>query len=353
MQHTTKEKMIEEKNHYDNNNNTNRAPMDATTQKRRKTEFLEIVIIHIFICMYSSVALSLLHSHTHGHCFISFLLLAFSFTSSSLSLLSSTPSSSSFHFIAFTFTFVRSLSFLTFLLDMIAFCILCVKMFVSLVCARFSFLLFSFHLFFDYLLTYEWMIMFVCLLDRARFFGARPVQIPAYVRCKIAKNLSLSSWTKKKYHTNIIKTKIKIQQMIPQNLLVLECMFSALAPSVFFPACFPLYLSMFCIVLFSPRFRFECVCLCEFFVRTLHFYQHVIRHAVFTYACSNQMVNSLSVPFSLFVLAVSLFFRTHYIRIKFNVDLVLHCVPLWFSHSAHCTTSPLWPLTVKSGQLNK
>lgn len=62
---------------------------------------------------------------------------------------------------------------------------------------------------------------------------------------------------------NIIKRKIKIQQTISQNLLVLECMF-CLAPFFFF----------------------------WYSVWTLHFYQHVIRHGVFTYTCSSQMVDA-------------------------------------------------------------
>lgn len=136
--------------------------------------------------------------------------------------------------------------------------------------------------------------------------------------------------------------------MIPQNLLVLECMFSALAPSVLFLLVF-LFIYP-CFVSFFFHLEFDsclCICLCEFFVRTLHFYQHVIRHAVFTYACSNQMVNSPSVLFSVCFGCITFLCRTHYIRIKFNVDLVLQCVPLWFSHNAcHTHLSPLSALTV-------
>lgn len=131
------------------------------------------------------------------HSWMRCMLLAFSSTSSS----SSAPSSSSFYCIH-----IRAIS----QFSCISLGYDCVLYFVL----RSSFLLYargfrSCCLAFIcsliiYLRTSEWLCLWVCvcwcLSDRARSFGARPVQIPAYVRCKIAKNLSLSSWTKKISH---------------------------------------------------------------------------------------------------------------------------------------------------------
>lgn len=123
---------------------------------------------------------------------------------------------------------------------------------------------------------------------------------------------------------------------------------------------FCLFSSLFIHVLYHSFFTSisirVCVCLCEFLVRTLHFYQHVIRHAVFTYACSNQMVNSQSVRTTL-----CLFWLYHFSfeRIIFELNSMwiwCYIVCLFGFRTMHAHHTPLSISSMAhwrwSGQLN-